>query len=668
MIEFAQPAALWTALALGLPLLAHMAYRRVTEKFYFPSLRFIRPSQIPRTGKRTPTDIPLLILRMLYFLALAFLLADPYWKSDALSVTEQGSEETLIAIDLSPSMSGWRGLEEAKEEALNLIENTPGKLGLLGFGHSIIVKVEIGNNRESVRAAIQSLSVDWGRGNAQVLLDQAPKLFSEQAVRRNLVIISDFQESDWQTAYSESGNQGIVHQLIKVGDPDGVGGKRPNNLSVLEGRAVPAGPGKIRVWAVIRNWDDVNKTATVELIAGGETRLRNLVSVPPLGSAQTQFMIKEGDFAEAMIKLTGLDEFEMDNQRSVWLKAPPSKRFGFWMPEFEDEGTDSEKSFLKTAVSSSGDNGWNRWEWDQDRTDSIRLGDDQMDIELLMVLGLGKWFEDEQLGEFLVRFLSNGGVALVTPGEPFSSAVSVLKSNKLLDFNFVRVAGGAVRGKNPFRIGALEEDSVLGDVFSGKSARDLYLSAIHRFGIMKPGSGAGSVDIPLRDREGRPLAIVRQLDGGGRLVFLPFRMNTGWTDLPLRNSFLPLLMELTRSELADAGSPGWPVLEPGNELLGIEGSFKAKEPGTFRFEDQWVEVVLSPAESSPATVSVNEIYESLGVSGTEVNEAFLAESIAEEERNPLWMWFAIFAATLLIIEMLWSRPLLQPSTQNQIHA
>jgi hypothetical protein len=68
-------------------------------------------------------------------------------------------------------------------------------------------------------------------------LDQAPQLFSEQAVRRNLIIISDFQESDWQTAYSESGNQGIMHQLIKVGDPDGVGGKRPNNLSVLEGRA-----------------------------------------------------------------------------------------------------------------------------------------------------------------------------------------------------------------------------------------------------------------------------------------------------------------------------------------------------------------------------------------------------------------------------------------------
>ncbi len=668
MIEFAQPAALWTALAIGLPLLAHMAYRRVTEKFYFPSLRFIRPSQIPRTGKRTPTDIPLLLLRILLFLVLAFLLADPYWRSNVVAAVEEGSEETLIAIDLSPSMAGWQGLEEAKMEALNLIEETSGKVGLIGFGQSIIKKVEIGNNREIIKATIQDLSVDWGRGNAQALLDQAPKLFSEQAFRRKLVIISDFQESDWQTAYSDLATYGIFSKLIKVGSQKGTGGKRKNNLSVLEGRAVPAGPGKVRIWAVLRNWDDVNKTAEVDLIAGGKTQFSNLVTVPPLGSAQTQFVIKEGDFSEAMIKLSSPDEFKLDNERSVWLKAPPSRRFGFWMPEFEDEGTDSEKSFLKTAVASSGDNGWNRWEWDQDRTDALRLGDDQLDVELLMILGLGKWFEEEQLGEFMNRFLSSGGVALVTPGEPFSAAVSVLKSNQLLDFNFVRVAGGAVRGKNPFRIGALEEGSPLIEVFAGKSARDLYLSAIHRFGIMKPGIGTQSIDVPLRDREGRPLAIVRQVDGGGRLVFLPFRMNTDWTDLPLRNSFLPLLMELTRSNLEVSESRGWPVLEPGDVLTGAVGNFKANEPGTFRFEEQWIEVVLSPAESSPVTVSIGEISESLGENGKQDIEALWGESLAEEENSPLWMWFAILAATLLIIEMLWSRPLLHSTTQNQIHA
>ena len=65
MIEFGQPAALWTGLAIGLPILAHMAYRRITQKHAFPSLRFITPSQIPRTGRKTPTDLPLLLLRVL---------------------------------------------------------------------------------------------------------------------------------------------------------------------------------------------------------------------------------------------------------------------------------------------------------------------------------------------------------------------------------------------------------------------------------------------------------------------------------------------------------------------------------------------------------------------------------------------------------------------------
>ena len=105
MIEFGQPAALWTALSIGLPILAHMAYRRVSEKFYFPSLRFIRPSQIPRTGKRTPSDIPLLLLRILLFIALAFLLADPYWNSEVNSIPSETKEETIFAIDLSPSMA-----------------------------------------------------------------------------------------------------------------------------------------------------------------------------------------------------------------------------------------------------------------------------------------------------------------------------------------------------------------------------------------------------------------------------------------------------------------------------------------------------------------------------------------------------------------------------------
>ena len=669
MIEFGQPAALWTGLAIGLPILAHMAYRRVTEKFYFPSLRFIRPSQIPRTGKRTPSDIPLLLLRILLFLFLTALLADPYWKSPAVPVSEDEGEEVVIAIDLSPSMAGWGGLEEAKEKALLLLNNESGKIGLLTFGQSILEQIDVGTDRETIKVKIEALKNDWSRGNAQVMLDRLPNTFSEKATRRKLFIISDFQQSDWQTAYRDLYESEIEFKLVKVGQTTEIEGLRQNNLSVMEVRAVPAGPNKIRVWTVVRNWDDVNKTTEIELIAGGNQIGKNTVSVPPLGSVQTQFVMSEGDFSSSTIRLVGEDEFPLDNERTVWLKAPPARSFGFWMPEQENDETEEEKSFLKTAVASSGDNGWNRWDWNQDKADGLRLGDDQLQVDFLMVLGLGKWFEEEQLGIALTEFLSKGGVALITPGDLFSSTVSILKSEKLLAYNFVRVAGGAVQTRNPFRIGALGENSSLAEIFAGKSARDLYLSAIHRFGILKPGSGSENIEVPLRDREGRPLALVKPFDSGGRLVFLPFRMNTTWTDLPLRSSFLPLLMELTQSKKMKSASRAWPILEPGQELVGNQGTFIATEPGAYRFEDQWIEVVLSPSEFIPNTFSQNVLSDSLGGSKEGTVSKLKGLDSTEEDRNPLWMWFAMAAAILLIIEMLWSRPSQYTKTQiKSVHA
>ena len=47
------------------------------------------------------------------------------------------------------------------------------------------------------------------------------------------------------------------------------------------------------------------------------------------------------------------------------------------MPEAENAETQEERDFLKTAVASVGDNGWNRWNWSQDQADGLRLGDEK---------------------------------------------------------------------------------------------------------------------------------------------------------------------------------------------------------------------------------------------------------------------------------------------------
>jgi hypothetical protein len=124
----------------------------------------------------------------------------------------------------------------------------------------------------------------------------------------------------------------------------------------------------------------------------------------------------------------------------------------------------------------------------------------------------------------------------------------------------------------------------------------------------------------------------------------------------MRNSFLPLLMELSFGNRETMPSRAWPVLEPGGTWGEGEQVFKAVEPGVFRFEDQWLEVVPSLAESVPEVLSSDELLQSMGGEFSSYRASGQEEGSGKEEREPLWLWFAIVAASLLIIEMIWSRP------------
>ena len=652
MIEFAQPGALWTALAIGLPILAHMAYRRVSQKHAFPSLRFIRPSQIPRTGRKTPTDFPLLLLRILLFLILAFLLADPHWKTDSSSASGDIQQETLFALDLSPSMAGWGALEEAKNLLDARVDETEGRSGMLTFGAEVLDEWAMGTQPEELKEALAELSHDWRKGDAQGMLERVTSLFSDAAASRRLVVVSDFQQSDWQTAWRDFSQSGIECEWIQVGQGDSEKG-REGNRAVVEARAVPAGPGKLRVWVVARNWEDREVEEKLILYAGGEERESQKIILPPRGSTQAQFILSAGDFSKAVVQVSGDDAFSLDNERAIWLKAPPARRFGFWLDNPDHPQTKEEMAFLNSVMLSMGDRGWNRWESNQDQADGLRLGDEQSSLEFLSVLGLGSWFEQEELSTPLKVHLEKGGVALVTPGDRFSSTASVLNQSGLMDFSFLRVAGAASLNSKPFRIAALEQGGQLEEVFQGKSARDLYLTSIRRFGILR--KLGEQVEVPLRDREGRPLALIRRYESGGRLIFLPFRLASTWTDLPLRNSFLPLLAELSRTGVQVSGQRAWPVLEPG-ETYSASEEFVAEKPGVFRLGEEWLEVILSPSESSPDTLALDDLKQSLGGGAnplpTQVDTAGIGDSASES----LWLWFVLAATILLVVEMIWSRP------------
>ena len=181
------------------------------------------------------------------------------------------------------------------------------------------------------------------------------------------------------------GNKGIVTEMIQVGAKnDEI--IRSDNRSIVESKVVPAGPGKVRVWSVVRNWSDEKKSDILELVIGGEVKATQEIVLPAKSTKQVQFIVPTSEVSQAVIKLSNDDPMSLDNQRTVWLKAPPPKHFGFWHNTSIDEPTKSEKNFLKTAVESAGDNGWNRWEESEDNANGLRMELDDSKLELLWSL------------------------------------------------------------------------------------------------------------------------------------------------------------------------------------------------------------------------------------------------------------------------------------------
>jgi hypothetical protein len=99
--------------------------------------------------------------------------------------------------------------------------------------------------------------------------------------------------------------------------------------------------------------------------------------------------------------------------------------------------------------------------------------------------------------------------------------------------------------------------------------------------------------------------------------------------------------------------------------LGVgENQFLAEKPGVFRHAGKWLEVVFPTAESTPDTLVEDEIKLMTGGLGNPTNDVReKVSSSVNEERNSLWLWFAILVASLLTIEMIWSRP--HASTENK---
>jgi len=652
MISFVHPFFLAGLTLLGLPIALHMMNREIPVRLQFPSIRFIRRAQLPREGRKKLQDILVLCLRLLLLAAVVLVFARPRWRPKNRPVATPGRRtETVVLLDASASMGGWSGMENARRQLRQLVEQDDIDLGLVVSSNRVMTTVAPEKDHQRVVQAVEDLTPEPVPGEHAQALEQALRLFSPQK-EHTLVILSDFQQTDWQPNLAAIVPEGMILRLLDVCP------ERSENAGITSAAALPISSETLRVIAEVRNFGTAPVKRVLTLNVAGETFSHEL-HIPALQVQKTAFAIPKPSVSQGQLTLTP-DAYRADDSYSVWLGEFPSIKVLAVAPLKQEPRKAQELFFLKKALSIKDDASPVDYAIETVEADFLfALNLDAFGAILL--LGAAGYFGEDEF-TLLRNYLTDGGVALCTPGNAAGHLFHGLRQHNLIAARFLGVAGERTASRETFGLGWVNPDSALGAVFRDADQTDLFLFPIYRYvrlGTLK------QAEVLLKTLDGDPALLTRSI-GTGKIYVSAFGFDPSWSDLPMTGSFLPLVRELMADAVPDdygvtrleCGDP-IPVpedalgTEPAVDGAGGTGA-STSQPGVFVIGETPYEVNVSRRESVVEKTNRLDLQQALtgGAQSTAPGAPVLRDGAPLPEWRSLWPHCALAAAALLLCEML----------------
>lgn len=642
MLSFAQPLFLYTLAGLALPLIAHLVNRSRAQPLRFPSIRFIAPSQVPRDERRWLRDLLLLCLRLLLLAAIIIALAGPRWTPQTDVTVSTGDPLTMIVLDASASMGGWNAWEQAREAIDQELEATTGATGLVIFDSEVLAAVAPGGNARSIRQIAADVTPGQREGNPAPALEAALERLGGEGPRR-LVIISDFQDSTWQGARWPAFGEDVELAFVQVGD------RALPNAAILEARTFPASDGMVRVLARVRNDAGTAQDITLTLRAA-ENETTQTLSFAPGQTQSVDFLVDLPESLTGELVLAE-DAYALDNTYALSLAPPLPSSVIAILPGMEEPEKLEEVAFVQKALTASAGNQPPAFSVNG-AAPGFNLTEVADLVDVLYLPGSLAYLDEDQLAT-VRNYIENGGIALITPGQVAPRQFRLMREGGLSETAFLGRPGRHGDRREPFRIAPLEEGDELKAVFDGESARDLALTEIYQYVKVRPAEAA---EVLLVTEEGDPL-LLRETLGQGTLIISAIGLDPRWSDLPLRNAYLPVLREVLLQAIGEDTS--LVQLDVGNPLpaelasvAGPDAALLIEEPGVMPLGGKVIQVNVSRDESSGGTVMLSDIRGRLNRPAATDN-LIAASSVPPTE---LWPWLAALAVIFLLLEMILSTP------------
>jgi hypothetical protein len=226
-VNFLYPAFLMAASALAIPIIIHLFNFRKFKRVFFPDIRFLQEIK-EQTNKRSKLKHLLVLLsRLLAILSFVFAFAQPFI-GDA-EMASKGTKCTSIYVDNSYSMgiqkNGVPLLELSKNKAKEVVNNSSNADVFQIISNEFSPAENKLVNKEQALANINALQISaQSRDIASILQKQKASLNTSDALRKQIIYISDFQKNKHALPVN------IVDETRKFLIP--VQGDKTNNICV----------------------------------------------------------------------------------------------------------------------------------------------------------------------------------------------------------------------------------------------------------------------------------------------------------------------------------------------------------------------------------------------------------------------------------------------------
>lgn len=561
--------------AVAVPILIHLLWRHRPRTVAWGAM-FLIEEVLRDTSRRIALEQrALLAMRCLIMLLLALALARPVltgWRP----LTGTTPVALALVIDDSPSMKattpdGPSAFDTAKLAADRILEDLPQSSSV-----QLVTSTTVDDKPLTPAAARQRLRNVAPAASAfdlQEALHAAGEALEEAThSQRQVIVLSDFQATAIPHDLEALKNQPLPEVSLLPIPLASTANIAVERVSVSPRRPEPGSTARIVVG--IRNFGDIPaRDLPVSLRVEGQERDEQRVDVPAQSVASATFLHIFSEAGPVGVEVTIEPESEIDE-----LPEDDLLRVGLDIsgpaPVLIVNGGDgglpfgqNPADFLELALSS---------EADESEGESVRVvAANELSIADLGEVSTLILANVESLGEgqasHVRNFVEAGGVLLVWPGEAADIAWyngwSLLPAT-LSDLQ-VRPASITLQGP-PYAHPAL--------ALWRDEAGSLTQVEVQTHYTLQPREGAAVV---LRLADGTPVAVEHPVGRGTAMLF-SIPATPGWSDLPLRPAFLPLVRQLIDHSVAAAALPRTLVTGQRLSLLATPtqaATFRLRTPG-----------------------------------------------------------------------------------------